>query len=178
MNSGTLWMGLRNRVRKITLLVSACLLGRPTKYNGGDNFCPWVGALRERAILVPVCPEQLGGLPTPRSPAEITGGDGYDVLAGRAQVVTVAGLVVTDAYLRGAVEAGRLAATMGATAALLKARSPSCGNRQVYDGSFSGQLRNGPGVTAAQLLAGGLPVFHEEEQAALQTCLDLAGRLT
>jgi len=178
MNSGTLWMGLRNRVRKITLLVSACLLGRPTKYNGGDNFCPWVGALQERAVLVPVCPEQLGGLPTPRPPAEITGGDGYDVLAGRAQVVTVAGVVVTDAYLRGAVEAGRLAAAMGATAALLKARSPSCGNRQIYDGSFSGQLRNGPGVTAAQLLAGGLPVFHEEELAALQTCLDLAGRLT
>jgi uncharacterized protein YbbK (DUF523 family) len=153
--------------RKITLLVSACLLGLNTSYNGGNNFCPDLAALQEKAVLVPVCPEQLGGLPTPRPPAEIICADGYDVLSGQAQVLTDSGDNRTAAYLRGARETRCLAETVAAGAALFKARSPSCGNRQIYDGSFRKELRCGPGVAAALLLVSGLPVFNEEEIDAL-----------
>lgn len=149
--------------RKATLLVSACLLGLNTRYDGGNNFCPDLASIQEKAVLVPVCPEQLGGLPTPRPPAEISCADGGEVLAGQAQVLTVSGEDRTAAYLRGARETRLLAEAVAAGAALFKARSPSCGNRQIYDGSFRKRLRCGPGVAAALLQASGLPVFNEEE---------------
>ncbi|MBT9173287.1 MAG: hypothetical protein DDT21_01682 [Syntrophomonadaceae bacterium] len=160
--------------RKLTLLVSACLLGLNTTHNGGSNFCPDLSLVQEKAVLVPVCPEQLGGLPTPRPPAEITGADGYGVLAGEAVVLTASGEDKTAAYLRGACETRRLAETVSAAAVLFKARSPSCGNRHIYDGRFSKELRCGPGVAAAALLALGLPVFNEEETAALLAWLESA----
>ena len=84
--------------RKLTLLVSACLLGLTSTHNGGSNFCPDLSLVQEKAVLVPVCPEQLGGLPTPRPPAEITGADGYGVLAGEAVVLTASGEDKTAAY--------------------------------------------------------------------------------
>lgn len=160
--------------RKATLLVSACLVGLNTKYDGGMNFCPNLESLREKAVLVPVCPEQLGGLPTPRPPAEIICADGYDVLSGQAQVLTDSGEDRTAAYLRGARGTRRLAEMVSAGAALFKALSPSCGNRQIYDGSFRKVLRCGPGVAAALLLASGLPVFNEEETEALLAWLESA----
>ena len=113
------------------ILVSACLLGAACKYSGGDNFCPRVAALAEDHYLVPVCPEQLGGLPTPRTPAERQGD----------QVITKDGRDVTAAYLRGAQEALKLARLFGCDTAILKARSPSCGAHGIYDGTFDSRLR-------------------------------------
>jgi uncharacterized protein YbbK (DUF523 family) len=114
-----------------------------------------------RAILV--CPEQLGGLPTPRPEAEIAGGGGEDVLRGVTRVLDVHGNDVTANYLRGARESLKAARLAGSTRAILKARSPSCGKDRVYDGSFSGTLREGTGVTAALFRREGIEVLSEED---------------
>lgn len=119
-----------------------------------------------RAVLV--CPEQLGGLPTPRPCAEIVAGgtgSGSAVLAGEARVMDVNGADVTAQYLRGAREATKAALLAGCTTAILKARSPSCGSAFVHDGTFSGVLVPGEGVTAALLRAEGLRVLSEEDLA-------------
>ena len=137
------------------LLVSACLLGLCCRYDGGSKPCQAVIDLRDQHQLIPVCPEQLGGLPTPRPPAEIRAG----------RVISAQGVDVTDAYRRGAEETLRLGALLGAQGAVLKARSPSCGKGQVYDGSFSGTLTAGDGITAGLLRARGIPVWTEEEGA-------------
>jgi len=121
-----------------------------------------VAALGRACTLVPVCPEQLGGLPTPRPSAEIQGGTGEDVLAGRVRIETEAGSDVTGAFVRGAEQVLEVARIVGATGAVLKARSPSCGVHQTYDGTFSGRLREGSGVCAALLLREGLSLFTEE----------------
>lgn len=135
------------------ILVSACLLGAACKYSGGDNLCPQVAAMAQDHALVPVCPEQLGGLPTPRTPAERQGD----------RVVTKDGRDVTEAYLRGAQEALKLAKLFGCDTAILKARSPSCGARAIYDGSFTGTVVPGDGVTAELLQASGIRVLTETE---------------
>jgi uncharacterized protein YbbK (DUF523 family) len=145
------------------MLVSACLLGLNTKYNGCHNLMDDVVTLKNKLPLIPVCPEQLGGLCTPRSSAEIRGGDGLDVLAGRAQVLTNDGEDRTESFLRGAYEVLRLAKVLEVSTALLKARSPSCGNCRIYDGSFSGSTRDGSGVTAALLKSDGIAVFNETQ---------------
>jgi uncharacterized protein YbbK (DUF523 family) len=113
-----------------------------------------------------VCPEVDGGLGTPRPPAEILGGDGGDVLAGRARVITADGRDVTAAYLSGARRALETARRVGAERAILKSRSPSCGSDSIYDGSFAGRTRAGEGVTAALLRANGIQVSTEEELGA------------
>ncbi len=110
-----------------------------------------------------VCPEEEGGLGTPRPAAEIVGGDGHDVLAGRARVVTRAGRDVTEEYVRGAHVALERARREGVGSTLLKARSPSCGKGCIYDGSFSRSQRAGDGVTAALLIQQGIEVLTEEE---------------
>ena len=110
-----------------------------------------------------VCPEVDGGLGTPRPPAEIVGGDGADVLAGRARVLTAGGADVTAAYVEGARRALRAAQEAGATRAILKTRSPSCGKGDIYDGSFSRSLRAGDGVTAALLAEHGIEVLRDDE---------------
>ncbi len=140
------------------MLVSACLAGVACRYDGGS--CPHeeVVALVRAGRALPVCPEQLGGLPTPRPRAEIRDGDGADVLAGRARVVDEAGRDVTDAFMRGAEEVLRVARLTGARQAILKARSPSCGAGEIHDGTFRGALRPGDGVTAALLRREGLDV--------------------
>lgn len=135
-----------------TLLVSACLLGAACKYSGGDNYCPQVAALRERCQLIPVCPEQLGGLPTPRPPAELQGD----------RVCTKDGRDVTAQYHRGARETLKLAQFFGCTGAVLKARSPSCGCGQIYDGTFTSTVIPGDGVTAALLRGSGFRLWTEE----------------
>lgn len=145
------------------LLVSACLLGLCTRLDGGHNLRPPVLALAGRFCLVPVCPEQLGGLTTPRRPAEIQTGAGAEVLRGVARVVTPEGDDVTEAFLRGARAVGAVARLTGATRAVLKARSPSCGVGQTYDGSFSRHLRRGSGVTAQVLADSGLELWTEED---------------
>lgn len=114
-----------------------------------------------RAVLV--CPEEDGGLGTPRPAAEIVGGDGHDVIEGRARVVTKAGDDVTDAYLAGARRALEAAQETGVTRAILKSRSPSCGRGLIYDGSFSRSLQVGDGVTAALLASHGIEIVGEGE---------------
>lgn len=113
-----------------------------------------------KAILV--CPENLGGLHIPRPPAEIVGGDGYDVLTRRAFVKDKLGTDVTEAFLKGAQEVSLLARQHGISMAILKERSPSCGGVKIYDGTFSGTVKPGVGVTAALLKQNGIKVFSEE----------------
>ena len=139
------------------LIVSACLLGVACNHQGRASTSSAVVALGRDRRLIPVCPETAGGLPTPRPAAEIQP-------SGR--VVTGAGDDVTDAYERGAGQAVRLAAAAGAAAAVLKARSPSCGCHEVYDGSFSRTRVTGEGVTARALRAAGVPVVSEEDVEA------------
>lgn len=134
------------------ILISACLLGACCRYDGASKAHPLAALLAERHTLVPVCPEQLGGLPTPRPPAERRGG----------RVVTQSG-DVTEQYLRGAEETLKLCKLLGCEAAVLKERSPSCGRGQVYDGTFSGTLTAGDGVTAELLAAHGIPVYGESQ---------------
>lgn len=143
---------------KPALLISACLLGVACNHEGRGSPRAVVEELARHYRLVPVCPEVLGGLPTPRAAAELQGGDG-------ARVVNVDGEDVTAAYRRGAQAAVDVARAVGATRAVLKARSPSCGSAGVYDGTFSRRLVPGRGVTAAALAAAGLEVGSEEDVA-------------
>ena len=153
---------------KPPLVISACLLGVACNHEGRGSPRAVVDELAQQYRLVPVCPEVLGGLPTPRAAAELTGGDGADVMAGTgdARVVNIAGDDVTSAYRRGAEAAVSVALAVGARRAVLKARSPSCGSAAVYDGTFSRRLVSGRGVTAAALAAAGLEVGSEEDAAA------------
>ena len=138
-------------VMKPRILVSACLLGVNCRYDGGGKEIPGIDALMERAELIPVCPEILGGLPTPRVPSERVGD----------RVLARDGRDVSAAFERGAGEALKLAKLFGARLALLKERSPSCGAGQIYDGSFGGGLVPGDGVAAQLLKANGVSVYGE-----------------
>ena len=126
----------------------------PATIEGMGRPSPAVLALADAARLIPVCPETAGGLPTPRPAAEL-GSDGL--------VRTEAGDDVTDAYRRGAAHTVAVAVTAGAALAVLKARSPSCGCHEVYDGTFSRALRTGEGLTAAALRHAGIQVLSEED---------------
>ena len=145
------------------LLISACLLGSPVRYDGSDKACAALAELVERGQVVAVCPEVAGGLPVPRLPAEIQKADGAAVLAGQAPVLNSAGEDVTAAFINGAQQALALAQAHGVRAAILKARSPSCGNAEIYDGTFSKRLIEGAGVTAALLEQHGVKVFNETQ---------------
>jgi uncharacterized protein YbbK (DUF523 family) len=154
------------------ILVSRCLLGQPVRYDGGahgpfDLLQRWQAEGR----VVALCPEVAGGLPTPRAPAEIADGQGARVLDGQLPVLTSEGEDVSAAFVEGAEQALALVAKHGIRLALLKARSPSCGNRENYDGSFSGTKVAGEGVTAAALRRAGVQVFSEEELPAAEAAL-------
>ena len=135
------------------LLISACLLGVCCRYDGDSKTYAHIEELAAQHQLVPVCPEQLGGLPTPRTPAERR----------RDCVVTKEGFDVTERYCRGAEETLRLYRLLGCEAAVLKERSPSCGCGQVYDGTFTGVLVQRDGVTAELLRDQGIPVYGESQ---------------
>ena len=134
------------------LLVSACLLGVCCRYDGQARADERVLSLLSRHTLIPVCPEQLGGLPTPRCPCELRDG----------RVIARNGADRTAEYRKGAEEALRLYRLSDCGAAVLKARSPSCGAGQVYDGTFTGTLREGNGITADLLIRSGIPVYTEQ----------------
>jgi uncharacterized protein YbbK (DUF523 family) len=150
---------------KPPLLISACLLGQPVRYDGQSKSqnTACLAQLAAHYQLLPVCPECAGGLPVPRPAAEISNGDGHQVLLGLAKVVTASGEDVSQPFKAGAEHTLQLARQYGCHLALLKANSPSCGNHDIYDGSFSQQLQHGQGVTAALLQQHGLQVFNENE---------------
>ena len=142
---------------KTPLLISACLLGVPCRYDGASKPCAALEQLADRFVLVPVCPEQLGGLSTPRVPAERNGD----------RVITREGKDVTLNYCSGAQEALRIAHITGCRTALLKAKSPSCGYGRIYDGTHTGTLTKGNGITAQLLKDHGITVFTDEQLDAL-----------
>ncbi|MEI2828510.1 DUF523 domain-containing protein [Pseudomonas mosselii] len=161
---------IRSELPKV--LVSACLLGQPVRYDGRASGHPDVlQRWQAEGRVVPLCPEVAGGLPTPRPPAEIPGGQGGQVLDGQARVVTVSGDDVSEAFLAGARLALELVRRHGIRVAVLKSGSPSCGSLQTYDGSFSGVKVAGEGVTTALLRREGVLVFSELELEDAQRAL-------
>jgi uncharacterized protein YbbK (DUF523 family) len=149
------------------ILVSACLLGDKVRYDGSDKLCAntALAQLLAHGQVVAVCPEVSGGLPVPRLPAEIQAGDGAAVLDGAARVLDAGGNDVTRAFVSGAEQALQTALAQRIKVAILKARSPSCGNQMIYDGAFSKTLKRGQGVTAALLERHGIRVFNETQIA-------------
>jgi uncharacterized protein YbbK (DUF523 family) len=145
------------------ILVSSCLAGLKVRYNGTHCLDHKILQLVEENKAVTICPELLGGLTTPREPAEIIGGDGEDVLDGRAKVVNKSGKDVTAFFVKGAYAALEKAKEIGATIVVLKENSPSCGSSMIYNGEFMGTKIVGSGVTAALLKRNGLQVISEEQ---------------
>ncbi|MGI6037297.1 MAG: DUF523 domain-containing protein [Limnochordia bacterium] len=144
-------------------LVSACLAGVCSRFDGQGHPHKHIIELIGQGVALPVCPEQLGGLTTPRPPAEIVGGTGMDLWAGRARVMTAAGTDVTAQFIKGAQETLKLGELFGAHKAILKAKSPSCGPSLIYNGTFQGQLTPGMGVTAALLHKAGWQIYSEDD---------------
>lgn len=134
---------------KEKILVSACLLGTNCKYSGGNNYSEEVTEYLKDYEIIPICPEQLGGLPTPRPASEIIGD----------KVINNEGTDVTSNYQKGAEEALKIAKLLGIKKALLKAKSPSCGNGKIYDGTFSGTLIDGDGITTKLLKENNIEVI-------------------
>jgi len=145
------------------ILVSSCLAGLKVRYNGTDSLDDRISKLIEENKAFTVCPELLGGFSTPRQPAEIIGGDGEDVLDGKAKVVEKGGKDVTKLYLTGAYETLDIAKKMNATLVVLKENSPSCGSSMIYNGDFKGNKIVGNGVTSALLKRNGIQVLSEEQ---------------
>lgn len=144
------------------IIVSGCLLGCDCRYKADNCRCEELLALAEEHTLIPVCPEQFGGLPTPRDPAEIVGD----------KVISNHGKDVTREYHKGAQMALYIARQAGAHIAVLKANSPSCGKGQIYDGTFSGGKVAGNGVAAQLFLDAGFSVYTENELDALRQALE------
>lgn len=135
------------------ILVSACLYGNKCRYKGDDCFNEKLAELGKNAVLIPVCPEQLGGLSTPRNPAERVGD----------KIISSAGADVTEEYTRGADFAVEIAKANAVDYCVLKANSPSCGKGVIYDGTFTGGKVKGNGLTTEKLLAASFTVLTENE---------------
>lgn len=136
----------------MNVLISACLMGVNCKYHGGNNLIDNLDKLMEKCTLIPVCPEQMGGLKTPRNPCEIVG----------QEVISYDGDNCTEEYIRGAKEAIKLMKLYGCKYAILKAKSPSCGYKKIYDGTFSHTVIDGNGVFAQKLLEYGIKIYTED----------------
>lgn len=143
-------------------LVSACLCGVNCKYDGGHNENEIITNLLKEGKAMLVCPEQLGGLPTPRLPSEIVEFDG------EISVISRDGEDVTAQFLKGARETLEIAKKMGISKAILKARSPSCGSDGIYDGTFQKKLVDGMGFTAKLLEENGISVISEESLSSIK----------
>lgn len=141
----------------MTILISACLLGENCKYNGKNNFNQELADFisKNKCKVVPVCPEVLGGLPTPRIPSEIVKGT----------VINREGINVDTEFRLGAQKALQKALAEKVCFAILKAKSPSCGRDKIYDGTFTGTLTNGDGIFASELKKSGIKIYTEEEIA-------------
>ena len=135
------------------VVVSACLLGENCKYNGGNNYSAKLEELLRGKKIVSVCPEVLGGLSTPREPCEVK----------NEEVINSAGEKLTDAFVKGAEIAIKKAKENGAKVAVLQSRSPSCGVKQIYDGSFSKTLVSGQGIFARLLAENDIKIIDAED---------------
>jgi len=159
----------------VRILISSCLLGEEVRYNGAHARIshPFLTRWYEEERLVPFCPEVSAGLTIPRAPAEIINGDGAAVLENTARVIDNTGKDITRAMLIGAQNTLALARQQAIRIAILMKKSPSCGSGTIYNGTFTGALQQGVGVTAALLMQNGIRVFnqHQVEQAA--ACLRL-----
>lgn len=144
-------------------IVSACFLGIRCRHDGNTKPNEKVIALMNNEVLIPVCPEQLGGLPTPRARGEIDGTSGDNVIDGNGKVIDPDGNDVSMHYLKGAEEVLRIARICSVKEAILKQKSPSCGCGYIYDGTFSGKLKEGDGVTTAFLKKNGINVISEDD---------------
>lgn len=140
------------------ILISACMLGEHVRYDGGHSLIdhPILKHWHAQGRLISICPEIAGGLSTPRAAAETQ--SKHPIL-----ITTASGEDVTPQFLEGAEKTLELAQSEHVCCALMKAKSPSCGNQRIYDGSFSGQLIEGSGVAAAELMRNGIPVFNENQ---------------
>ena len=139
------------------IIVSACLLGVSCRYDGNSKPNEKIINLKEKYNLIPICPEIMGGLPTPRMPAEIKDG----------RVKTENGIDVTEEYKKGADEALKLASLFGCKKAILKENSPSCGCGKIYNGEFTRTLKDGNGITAELFIKNGIDVFGENSDKCI-----------
>jgi uncharacterized protein YbbK (DUF523 family) len=144
-------------------LCSACLLGVKCRWDGESKPNPQVIALSDSEQLIPVCAEQLGGLDTPRVPQEIQGMSGEKVLDGKCLVLNKDGTDVTREFISGAQKVLKLAKEKNIKEAIMKQKSPSCGCGKTYDGTFTGTLIDGDGVTTALLKRNGIKVISEDD---------------
>jgi len=135
------------------LLISACLLGVNCKYNGKNNLNPLIEELKKKYILIPICPEVMGGLPIPRDPSEIIGD----------RVISSNGKDVTKEYNLGAKMSLDTALKMNIDKAILKDGSPSCGKTYIYDGTFSKKKISGMGITTKNLIKNNIKIYNEKE---------------
>jgi len=144
-------------------LISACLLGVRCTWSGNNNRNDRAIELSRVETLIPVCPEQLGGLATPRAPQEIQGGTGEDVLDNKCRVLNKNGEDVTSEFIRGAEETLEIARQLNIREFIARSRSPSCGCGQIYDGTFRDRLMDGDGVSTALLRRSGIRIIPEED---------------
>lgn len=135
------------------ILLSACLFGKPCRYDGYDNYCSDIELLKKHFEIILICPEVDGGLSTPRLPSEIKG----------TKVINNQGENMTSFFIKGADHALAIAHQYGIKKAVLKEKSPSCGHLKVYDGTFQKNLINGQGITAKLLMENGIAVYNENE---------------
>lgn len=145
------------------IVISACLGGIACRYDGNDNLISKIEELLQKEDTVLICPEVLGGLPTPRPSAEIIGGNGDDVLDGKAKVMTKDGKDVTESFVSGAYKALEQIKNLHPEYIILKERSPSCGSSTIYTGEFNGNKQTGYGVTTALFKRHGFTVISEED---------------
>ena len=158
------------------IMVSSCLLGIHSKYDGTNtNTNDLLMRYINLGKYIPICPEQIGGLSTPRRPSEIVNGTGEDVLIGKANVQNNIGDDVTIQFKEGAEQVLYMIKNMPIKAAILKERSPSCGSHKIYDGTFQKNIINGKGVAAAMLSQNNIPIYSEEEitDELLRTLLEV-----
>ncbi len=135
------------------ILVSACLLGIDSKYNGDNNKNEKIISLMDKYILIPFCPEIMGGLSTPREPSEIIDNN----------IITKSGNNVTENFIKGAKESLKLAEMYNIKTAVMKSRSPSCGYKKIYDGTFTSTITDGNGITAELFLKNGIKILTEDD---------------
>jgi uncharacterized protein YbbK (DUF523 family) len=144
-------------------LISACLLGVKCRWNGDHNKNDRAMDLVKKEILLPVCPEQLGGLSTPRARQEIQGGAGKDVLDKKANIINQDGDDVTEQLIKGAEETLKIAQLYQVKEFIGKSLSPSCSCSKIYDGTFTGKIKDGRGITAELLMKNGIMIREEED---------------